>query len=130
MLENFVRPKLDDLSMDMELKMCGFNKMVQQPTHLVVRLELSEKCFLGKVSPCVVTSAVFARFDFVRFLLWGYLKSQVYQHHPQTLEGLKDSTTLEVASIPPAMTRRVMEKYRERLSQCIDNEGRHLIYVV
>jgi hypothetical protein len=56
MLENFLRPKLDDLSMDMEQKMCGFNKMVQQPTHLVVRSEFSEKCFLDMLSPCVVTS--------------------------------------------------------------------------
>jgi hypothetical protein len=36
--------------------MCGFNKMVQQPTHLVVRSEFSDKCFLGTLSPCVVTS--------------------------------------------------------------------------
>jgi hypothetical protein len=28
--------------------------------------------------------------------------------------------------IPPEMTRKVMEKYRERLNQCIDNEGRYL----
>jgi hypothetical protein len=32
----------------------------------------------------------------------------------------------EVAAIPPEMTRRVMERYRERLNQCIDNEGSHL----
>jgi hypothetical protein len=43
-------------SMNMEQKMCGFNKMVQQPTHLVVRSEFSVKCFLGMFSACVVTS--------------------------------------------------------------------------
>jgi hypothetical protein len=52
MPENFLRPKLDDLLEElfssfflcsMEQKMCGFNKMVQQPTHLVIRLEFSEK---------------------------------------------------------------------------------------
>jgi hypothetical protein len=42
--------------MNMEQRMCGFNKMVQQPTHLVVRSEFSEKCFLGMLSPCAVTS--------------------------------------------------------------------------
>jgi hypothetical protein len=46
------------------------------------------------------------------------------------LEGLKEAITQEVAAIPPEMTCRVMEKYRERLSQCIDNEGRHLSDVV
>jgi hypothetical protein len=39
----------------MEQKMCGFNKMVQQATFLVVRLKLSEKYFLCMLSPCVVT---------------------------------------------------------------------------
>jgi hypothetical protein len=43
-------------SMNMEQKMCGFNKMVQQLTHLVIRSEFSEKYFLGKLSPYVVTS--------------------------------------------------------------------------
>jgi hypothetical protein len=60
----------------------------------------------------------------------GYLKTQVYQHHPQTLEALNEVITQEVAAIPPEMTRRVMENYRERLSQCIDNEGRHLSDVI
>jgi hypothetical protein len=64
------------------------------------------------------------------FFLWGYFKAQVYQHHPQTLEGLKEAITQEVAAIPQEMARRVMEKYRERLNQCIDNEGRHLSDVV
>jgi hypothetical protein len=41
------------------------------------------------------------------------------------LKGLKEAITHEVAAIPPEMTRRVMENYRERLNQCIDNEGRH-----
>jgi hypothetical protein len=32
------------------------------------------------------------------------------------LEGLKEAITQEVAGIPPEMTRRVMEKYRERIN--------------
>jgi hypothetical protein len=43
-------------SMNMEQKMCGFNKIVQRRTQLVVRSEFSEKCFLGMLSACVVTS--------------------------------------------------------------------------
>jgi hypothetical protein len=46
------------------------------------------------------------------------------------LEGLKEAITQEVAAIPPKITRRIMENYRKRLSQCIDNEGRHLSDVV
>jgi hypothetical protein len=55
MLENFLWPKLDDLFAEHGAEMCGLNKMVQQPTHLVVRSEFSEKCFLIMLSPCVVT---------------------------------------------------------------------------
>jgi hypothetical protein len=51
-----------------------------------------------------------------------YLKGQVYQHRPQTLEALKEAITQEVAAIPPEMTRRVMENYRKRLNKCSDNE--------
>jgi hypothetical protein len=57
------------------------------------------------------------------FFLWGYLKAHVYQHRPQTFEGLKEVITQEVAATPPETTCMVMEKYRERLNQCIDNEG-------
>jgi hypothetical protein len=64
------------------------------------------------------------------FFLWGYLKAQEYQHRPQTLEGLKQPITQEVAAIPPEMTRRVVKKYRETLNQRIDNKGRHLSDVV
>jgi hypothetical protein len=115
-------------SMNMEQKMCGFNKMVQQPRHLVVRSEFSREMFPGHVvswrgvigwpsrSPDLTPSD---------FFLWGYLKAQVYHHRPRTLEGLKEAITQEVTAIPPEMTRKVMEKYRERLSQCIDHEGHH-----
>jgi hypothetical protein len=76
-------------------------------------------------------AVAFTRFEPVRFfLLWGYLKAQVYQHRPQTLEGLKEAITQEIAAIPPEMTLRVVGKYRERLKQCIGNEGRHLGEVV
>jgi hypothetical protein len=113
-------------SMNMEQKICGFNKMVQQPTHLIVRSEFSEKCILGMLPPCVVTlggpphSPDLTTCD---FFLWGYLKVQVYQHRLQTFESLKEAITQEVAAIPPEITRRVMEKYREKLNQCIDNKA-------
>ena len=57
-----------------------------------------------------------ARFDPLRFfLLWGYLKVEVYKHRPQTLKALKDNIREEVAAISPGMTNIVMENFRERL---------------
>jgi hypothetical protein len=106
-------------SMNMEQKMCGLNEMARQPTHLVVSWE-----FLREMFPAHVVSL---RGDIgwpphspnltpCDFFLWDYLKAQVYQHRPQTLEAIKEAITQEVAAIPPKMTRRVMENYRERLS--------------
>jgi hypothetical protein len=64
------------------------------------------------------------------FFLWGYLKAEVYKHRPQTLKARKDAIHEEVAAIPPEMTNTVMENFRERLRQCIANNGRHLSDVI
>jgi len=64
------------------------------------------------------------------FFLWGYLKAEVYKHRPQTLKALKDAIREEGAAIPPEMTNIVMENFRERLRQCIANNGRHLSDVI
>jgi hypothetical protein len=64
------------------------------------------------------------------YFLWGYLKAQVYKHRPTILQTLKEAITQEVAAITPAMTKRVMENFRERLRQCISKEGRYLTDVM
>jgi hypothetical protein len=122
-LENFLWPKLDDLFDGHGAENVWLQQDGAQPTLLFVYSEFSEKCCLGMLSPCV--TAAFARFHPVPFFLWGYLKAQVCQHRPQTLEGLKEAITQEITAIPPEMTLRVMEKYWERHNQCVDNEGRH-----
>ena len=53
------------------------------------------------------------------FFLWGYLKSKVYSNHPQSIEQLKDVIRQE-------MTRWVIDNFRERLQQCVDDNGSHL----
>ena len=64
------------------------------------------------------------------FFLWGYLKAEVYKHRPQTPKALKDAIREEVAAIPSEMTSIVMENFRERLRQCIANNGLHLSDVI
>jgi len=56
--------------------------------------------------------------------LWGYLKEKVSKHRPRSLEDLKERIQQEIASIPPELTRRVMKNFRERLQQCVANDGR------
>ena len=38
----------------------------------------------------------------------------------------KDAIRQEIASIPHEMIRRVIDNFRERLQQCVDNNGSHL----
>ena len=56
--------------------------------------------------------------------LWGYLKEKIFKHRPRSLEDLKERIQQEIDSIPPELTRRVMKNFRERLQQCVANDGR------
>ena len=47
-------------------------------------------------------------------------------NRPQSIEELKDAIRQEIASIPHEMIRRVIDNFRERLQQCVDNNGSHL----
>ena len=49
---------------------------------------------------------------------------------PGTVEQLKETIRQEFAAIPPAMTRKAMDNFRERLQECFINNGRHLSDVI
>jgi hypothetical protein len=66
----------------------------------------------------------------VIFFLWGYLKAKVYARRPGAIERLKEAIRQEVAAIPPAMTRKAMDNFHERLQHCVINNGRHLSDVI
>ena len=133
MLQNFLQPKLHDLFKEHGVENVWFQQDGANVHTSRCSLDLLREMFPGHVvslrgdigwpprspdlSPC-------------NFFLWGYLKAQVYQHRPQTLEALTEAITQETAAIPPEMIRRVMGNYRERLNECIVNEGRHLINVM
>jgi len=69
-----------------------------------------------------VTGTV-TRFKPLYVFLWGYLKEKVFKHRPRSLEDFKERIQQEIASIPPELTRRVMKNFRERLQQCVANDG-------
>lgn len=127
MLRNFLQPKLGELFHGLE------NVWFQQDgatAHTARRsLTLAREMFPGHVISLRGDIAWPPRSPDLTpcdFFLWGYLKSKVYQHRPQSLEALKEMIVQEVAAITPDMTRSVMENYRERLNQCVNNGGRHL----
>ena len=49
---------------------------------------------------------------------------------PGTIEQLKEAIRQEVAAIPPAMARKAMDSFRERLQECVINNGRNLSDVI
>jgi len=58
--------------------------------------------------------------------LWVYLKEKVFEHRPRSLEDLKERIQQEIDSIPPELTQSVMKNFRERLQQCVANDGRRM----
>jgi hypothetical protein len=54
------------------------------------------------------------------------LKSNLSISKPRTTEELKQRIKEEIAPIPEQMTRRVLENLRERMEQCLRNDGGHL----
>jgi hypothetical protein len=60
------------------------------------------------------------------FFLGGYLKSKVCEKKPRTMVDLKQNIKEEVAVISPNMLQRVMQNFRKRLREYVDNKGRHL----
>ena len=67
--------------------------------------------------------------DCYTFLL--YMKTyRVRARRPGTVEQLKEAIRQEVAAIPPAMTRKAMNNFRERLQEFVINNGRHLSDVI
>ena len=60
----------------------------------------------------------------------GLPKTKVYARRPGTIEQLKEAIRQEVAAIPPAMTRKAMDNFCERLQHCVISNGRHLSDVI
>ena len=126
MLETFLRPKLNMLH-DMDnvwFQQDGATAHTSRramgilremfPGHLIsLRGDIGWPARSPDLNPC-------------DFFLWGYLKSKVYSNRPQSIEELKHAIRQEIACIPHEMIRRVIDNFRERLRQCVDNNGSHL----
>jgi hypothetical protein len=58
------------------------------------------------------------------YFLWGYLK--VHTTRAQTTDDLKMAILKQISAIPENMVRRALGNLRERLEECVGNDGRHL----
>ena len=57
--------------------------------------------------------------------MWGYIKSKVYQFHPQTVFDLKDAIRNAIQEIPIVMVRAVVLSTICRIQSVIVCEGSH-----
>ena len=61
------------------------------------------------------------------FFLWGYLKSQVFENGPTTLQELEDNIHGAINAIPVGILQNTLRRsFLDRLHQCIENDGAHL----
>jgi len=131
MLENFLRAILEEFDDSEDFwfqkdggtahtsrRLLGILREMFQSRLISLRGDIGWPARSPDLTPC----------DF--FFLWGYLKAEVYKHRPQTLKALKDAIPEGLAAIPPETTNILMENFRERLRQCIANNGRHLNDVI
>ena len=54
------------------------------------------------------------------FILWGYLKREVYEKKPRTTVDLKQNIRKEMAAVSPTMLQRVMQSFQKSLGECVD----------
>ena len=130
MLENFLRPRLEEFDDSEDF----WFQQVRATAHTACRsLGILREMFpsrLGSLRGDIGWLAGSPDLTPCDFFLWGYLKAEIYKHRPQTLKALKEAIREEVASIPLEMTNIVMGNFRERLRQCIANNGRNLSDVI
>ena len=118
-------------SVNMELELCGFNKMELQLIRQEFLWHFWDNCFQDVSSHYMVTflgqlvhQTCLLAISFFFFL--GHLKSEVFRGNPQMIEALKDAIHNATAAIPPEMTHGAMRSFTLRLQQYIAREGKHL----
>jgi hypothetical protein len=62
--------------------------------------------------------------------LGGYLKLHVYTHKPRTLNDLKEAIRQDIHLIDRQLLARVMDDFKKRLENCIQEDGRHLTDII
>ena len=64
------------------------------------------------------------------FYLWGFLKDNVYQGNPQTIEELKTAITAKIRAIPKEDCVKVINNFARRVQDCLQRNGGHLEHIL
>ena len=64
------------------------------------------------------------------FYLWGFLKDNVSQGNPQTIEELKTAITAKIRAVPKKECVKVINNFDRRVQVCLQRNGRHLEHIL
>ena len=64
------------------------------------------------------------------FYLWGFLKDNVYQGNPQTIEELKTAITEKIRASPKEECIKVIQNFARRVQVCLQRNGGHLEHIL
>ena len=64
------------------------------------------------------------------FLLWGYLKEQVYANKLATINALKNNIEEEIRAISPETLSDVLDNALQRAQECENENGGHLSNII
>ena len=71
-------------------------------------------------------ASMFARFDSIRFFLWGHVKTIVYATKPSSLEDLQAKITNVISSITVNQLANVLHELQNHIALFIANDGGHV----
>jgi hypothetical protein len=111
MLENFLRPKIEEYGEEHNLEDFWFQQdgatahTARHPRRILKEMFPGRVVFLHEAVPWPPRSPDLSTCD---FFLWGYLKAEVFTHRPRSLDQLKEAIQ------------------EERLQRFIGRHGHHL----
>jgi len=85
--------------------------------------------FVISTGGVILWPACYPNLSVCDLFLWWYLKSKLYLMKPSDIAELKNAIEKEVTATPDNMVREAMRTLCDRLEQCRQDSGKHLIDV-
>lgn len=129
MLSNFVHPKIEEIVETEGLADLWFQQDGATAHTALKSLTVLRRMFPGRLVSLRGDLEWPARspdLSICDFFLWGYVKEKVFKHRPHNLPELRERIIEEINAIPRVICERAVQSFRDRLHQCVDNDGHHL----
>ncbi|KDR09130.1 hypothetical protein L798_00737 [Zootermopsis nevadensis] len=111
---------------------CGSNRMVPRHTRREHRCRWFVACFPKMSFPVsVISLSRLAPLTCPYVTIFcGVTSNERSTEKPRNIQELKDSIRQEIVTVREEMLGRAMQNFEERLQECVQKEGRHLMDVI